>query len=174
MDLTLNPLSQFLDAVSVLHRWDIQQAKALWGAWRDKPTTESAFKELERRNLVSVVVDDGGVERLQTHDVVRSLGTGILRDPARGTSYYGSRLWSGGGSEFVNRPKARALERLRALQRLLVCMCPHRQPHPVCRSNAHRWWLFPWTTIWKCGQNCMRWTLGTCGCCELRVLRWVE
>ena len=104
---------QFLDAVSLLHRWDVQQAKALWGAWWAKATAESAFEELERRSLVSVVYDDG-VERLQTHDVVRSLGAGILRDSARANCYYGSRLWSRGGSVFLDWSKVRALEQLGA------------------------------------------------------------
>ena len=97
------PLSQFLDAVSVLYRGDVLQAKALWGAWHDKAQAEMAFEELERRSLVSV----DGARRLQTHDVVRSLGVGILRDPASGTRYYGSRLWSCGGSEFLDWSKVR-------------------------------------------------------------------
>ena len=107
------PPSQFLDAVSVLHQWDIQQAKAFWGAWWGKATAEMAFRELERRSLLSVVEYDHD-ERLQTHDVVRSLGAGILRDAARGTSHYGSWLWTGGGSELLDMPKVRALKRSRA------------------------------------------------------------
>ena len=101
-----DPLAQFLDAVSVAYQWDILQAKALWAAWWGQATAESALKELERRSLVSVVPADDR-ERLQTHDVVRSLGASILRDPASGTRYYGSRLWNRGVSKFLDWSKVR-------------------------------------------------------------------
>ena len=103
---------QFLDAVSVLHQWDIHQAKAFWGAWWGKATAEMAFRELQRRSLVSVGCTDDA-QLLQTHDVVQSQGVGILRDSARSKSYYGSRLWIGGGSELLDWSQVRALERLR-------------------------------------------------------------
>ena len=71
-----------------------------------------AFKELQRRSLVAVRSSDKRGQ-LHTHDVVRSLGVGILRDPEHatphGTRYYGSRLWSGGGSEFLDWSKVGAL-----------------------------------------------------------------
>ena len=110
----------------MLHHWDIQQAKALWGAWWDKAPAEMGFRELVRRNLVSVTsmasffIDVDGVERLQIHDVVRSLGVGILRDAARATSYYGSRLWSRDDSEFLDWSKVRVLERSRASATVFV------------------------------------------------------
>ena len=95
----------------MLHQWDIQQAKALWGAWWGKATAESSFEELKRRSLVSAGCADAP-RSLQTHDVVRSLGVGILRGPeyatTRGTRYYGSRLWSRDGSEFLDWSKVRA------------------------------------------------------------------
>ena len=70
------------------------------------------FKELERRSLVTVgSTDEPG--RLQTHGVVRSIGVGILRDPEYatplGTRYYGSRLWSSGGIEFLEWSKVRCV-----------------------------------------------------------------
>jgi hypothetical protein len=82
-----------------MYQWDIQDAKALWGAWHGKAKTEMAVQELERRSLVGAGCTDD-VKLLQIHDVVRSLGVGILQDPARTPCYYGSRLWSGGGIEF--------------------------------------------------------------------------
>jgi hypothetical protein len=114
---------QFLDAVSVLYRWDIREAKALWGAWHGKARTETAFRELQRRSLVDVGRDEDS-EFLDIHDVVRALGAGILRDPARDPCYYGSRMWSGGGMELRNWSQVRALTRPRAFAGFLCASSP--------------------------------------------------
>jgi hypothetical protein len=96
---------QFLDAVSVLHGWPIKLAQELWHAWWGRAASVQAFGELRRRNLVSAVAEDDE-DVLQVHDVVRSLGQGILRDPQYktldGTRVYGSRLWETGGSKFLS------------------------------------------------------------------------
>jgi hypothetical protein len=83
--LSLAAQNMFLDAASVLHGFDKSAALRLWGGWWDGLT--AAFQELARRHLVSVD-DKGG---LLVHDVIKSAGRGILRDPR--SRFHGSRLW---------------------------------------------------------------------------------
>ena len=73
---------------------------------------------LRRRILPCIAGFDPLVQFVEEDDVVRSLGVGILRDPRyttqRGTRFYGSRLWSGGG-EFLDWSQVRCLERTATL-----------------------------------------------------------
>jgi hypothetical protein len=165
------PALQFLDAVSVLHEWDIQLAQALWGAWWGKATAAMAFKELERRSLVyavSVTKDFKSTcfQQLQTHDVVRSLGYGVLRDPARAT-YHGSRLWRRHGSEFIDLFKVRDPGDCNSSG---LFSSANDESRPIRRSGARRWWL-PRLSTHTRRQPCTTWTLGTCGCCEFMATR---
>lgn len=84
----LNTAAQnmFLDTVSVLHGRDSRRALLVWQAWW--PGQGGAeLKELQRRALINI--DDE--QRLVVHDVIRSLGRGIIRDPSR--PYFGTRAW---------------------------------------------------------------------------------
>jgi hypothetical protein len=98
-------------------KWVIQEAMVLWSGWWGKPTAKSALEQLKRRSLVSVITTRRDwcyptfFERLQIHDVVRSLGLGILT--RNGSRYYGSRLWSGG--EFLDWSQVRCAQQFGVL-----------------------------------------------------------
>jgi hypothetical protein len=132
-----------------MYQWDIRDAKALWGAWHGEAQAEMAFKELQRRSLVDVGrTHDVGL--LHIHDVVRSLGIGILRHPARAPCFYGSRLWSGGGIESRNWSQVRALQRPGAFATVSVVA----NTRSTRRSNVCRWWLLQWRIQKRRGHNC--------------------
>ena len=83
--------NMFLDVAVVLHGFHIDTALRVWRAWWGLQADDS-LKELKRRSLVSV--DEDG--RVMAHDITRSAGYAILRDPKHTTPhglFYGSRLW---------------------------------------------------------------------------------
>lgn len=66
-------------------------ALAVWEVWH-KHMAKQALAELQRCALVSVDADGC----LKAHDVIRALGTGLLRDK-EGSDHYATRLWAEDG-----------------------------------------------------------------------------
>lgn len=91
--------NMFLDIVSVLGSNYSKQALEIWGAlWPDEADVEGHLEQLQRHALVSIATEEDWayfppreVQVLLIHDVVRSLGRGILR--MSGGPFYGSRVW---------------------------------------------------------------------------------
>eukprot|EP00878_Enallax_costatus_P013135 GHUV01013728.1.p1 GENE.GHUV01013728.1~~GHUV01013728.1.p1 ORF type:complete len:497 (+),score=123.32 GHUV01013728.1:918-2408(+) len=99
--LTFNTLcgvakNMFLDCVSVLGTSSRSEMMAIEEVlWGDQGGVQSAFKELQRRALVSLDEDDD----LMVHDVILTLGRAILFD--RTSPFYGSRVWEEGDGKLV-------------------------------------------------------------------------
>ena len=132
----------FLDIVSVLHGYRKEEALAVWEAWCNSVghvgSASAALEELQRQALVTVEVQKvytrrDQVEVLLVHDVIRSLGCGILCDPHK--EFYGSRVWVRADKKLQEFTEVRQSSRCKSSCRAGMVDIAGR---PVAGCSAHR------------------------------------
>jgi hypothetical protein len=117
-------VSMFLDAVTILRGWGLEEALEVWAAWHG-PAAAASFTELTRRCLLRVDAE----RRLVVHDVLVALGRGAVLSEAPGLEgHRGSRVWVEGG-KVVGHQQVRPYVRMTSMMLRMQRMSPLDQEH---------------------------------------------